>query len=325
MTVIRGQMSEASALASDIWHLTSFSRLYSHRSNRFAPTRAGMPGSRPLSDTTCRRSDCLVTLSLGWTLLVLLAAVMHAAWNVLVKFGDDALVNMTLIMGMAGVIALAFTPFVSFPDPESWIFLLFGYRYGDLSLVYPIARGSAPLLVGASSWLLVGEVLSTTEMLGIAAISAGIFSLAIDRVHDREHRWRPVIFGLLTGLTIMSYTLCDGQGVRVAGDRWGYIVWLFVLDAPALVLIAWWRRGPVLWSLVARHWRVGAIGGALSMAAYGIAIYAMSQAFMAQVAALRETSVIFAAIFSAVILKERFHPRRYLAVAMVALGAVLLH
>lgn len=279
-----------------------------------------------------------MTLSLGWTLLVLLAAVMHAAWNVLVKFGDDALVNMTLIMGMAGLIALAFTPFVSFPDPESWIFLfgslathvgyyiflLFGYRYGDLSLVYPIARGSAPLLVGVTSWIFVGEVLSTTAMLGVAAISAGIFSLAIDRATDREHAWRPVIFGLLTGLTIMGYTLCDGQGVRLAGDKYGYIVWLFVLDAPALVLIAYWRRGPALFSLVQRHWKVGVIGGALSMAAYGIAIYAMSQAFMAQVAALRETSVIFAAIFSAIILKERFHPRRYAAVAMVALGAVLL-
>jgi drug/metabolite transporter (DMT)-like permease len=264
---------------------------------------------------------------------------MHAGWNVLVKFGDDALVNMTLIMGMAGLIALAFVPFVSFPDPESWIFLagsllthigyyvflLFGYRYGDLSLVYPIARGSAPLLVGVSSWMFVGEALSTTEMLGVGAISAGIFSLAIDRSHDREHKWRPVIFGLLTGLTIMGYTLCDGQGVRVAGDKYGYIVWLFVLDAPALVLIAYWRRGPALFALVARHWKVGAVGGALSMAAYGIAIYAMSQAFMAQVAALRETSVIFAAIFSALILKERFHPRRYAAVAMVALGAVLLH
>ena len=280
-----------------------------------------------------------MTLSLGWTLLVLLAAVMHAAWNVLVKFGDDALVNMTLIVGMAGLIALAFTPFVSFPDPQSWIFLLgsvlthigyyvfllFGYRYGDLSLVYPIARGSAPLLVGVTSWMFVGEVLSTIEMLGVAAISAGIFSLAIDRAAGREHTWRPVIFGLLTGLTIMGYTLCDGQGVRVAGDKYGYIVWLFVLDSPALIVMAYLRRGPAMFALAARHWKVGAIGGALSMAAYGIAIYAMSQAFMAQVAALRETSVIFAAIFSAVILKERFHPRRYLAIAMVALGAVLLH
>jgi drug/metabolite transporter (DMT)-like permease len=280
-----------------------------------------------------------VTLSLGWTLLVLMAAVMHAAWNVLVKFGDDALVNMTLIVGMAGLIALAFTPVVSFPDPESWIFLLgsvlthigyyvfllFGYRYGDLSLVYPIARGSAPLLVGMTSWLFVGEALSAIEMLGVAAISAGIFSLAIDRATGREHTWRPVIFGLLTGFTIMGYTLCDGQGVRVAGDKYGYIVWLFVLDSPALIVMAYLRRGPDIFALVARHWKVGVIGGALSMAAYGIAIYAMSQAFMAQVAALRETSVIFAAIFSALILKEHFHPRRYAAVAMVALGAVLLH
>lgn len=280
-----------------------------------------------------------MTLSLTWTLLVLLAAVMHAGWNVLVKFGDDALVNMTLIMGMAGLIALAFTPFVSFPDPASWIFLLgslvthvgyyifllFGYRYGDLSLVYPIARGSAPLLVAVTAWVFADEALTTTAMFGVAAISTGIFSLAIDRSVDREHKWRPIIFGLLTGLTIMGYTLCDGQGVRLAGDKYGYIVWLFALDAPALILICLWRRGPALFTLAAKHWRVGAIGGALSMAAYGIAIYAMSQAFMAQVAALRETSVIFAAIFSAFILKERFHPRRYAAVAMVALGAVLLH
>lgn len=280
-----------------------------------------------------------MTLSLTWTLLVLLAAVMHAVWNVLVKSGSDALVNMSLIMGTGGIIALAFTPFVAFPDPPSWIFLagsviahvgyyaflLFGYRYGDLSLVYPIARGSAPLLVAVTSWLFVGEALSTMEMLGVAAISAGIFSLAVDRAAEREHGWRPVIFGLLTGLTIMAYTLCDGQGVRVAGDKYGYIIWLFVLDSPTVVLICFWLRGRAALGLIAQQWKIGAVGGALSMAAYGIAIYAMSQAFMAQVAALRETSVIFAAIFSAFILKERFHPRRYAAVAMVALGAVLLH
>ncbi|HWA50806.1 MAG TPA: EamA family transporter, partial [Dongiaceae bacterium] len=277
--------------------------------------------------------------SLGWTLLVLLAAVMHAGWNVLVKFGNDALVNMTLIMTMAGLIALCFVPFVNFPDPASWIFLfgslathvgyyvflLLGYRYGNLSLVYPTARGSAPLLVAVSSWLFVGEALSPLEMAGVASISAGILSLMVDRAGDARHNWRAVTFGLLTGLSIMGYTLCDGQGVRVAGDKWGYIVWLFVLDAPALVIICLCLRGQKLFTLAARHWRVGAIGGALSMAAYGIAIYAMSQAFMAQVAALRETSVIFAAIFSAYILKERFHPRRYASVGLVALGAVLLH
>ena len=280
-----------------------------------------------------------MTLSLTWTLLVLLAAVMHAGWNVLVKFGNDALVNMTLIMVMAGIIALAFVPFVDFPDSPSWIFLagsllthigyyvflLLGYHYGNLSLVYPTARGSAPLLVAITSWAFVGEALTTMAMAGVATISVGIFSLAVDRAGDARHNWRAVVFGLLTGLSIMGYTLCDGQGVRLAGDKWGYIVWLFVLDAPALLIMCLVLRGPKLFSLAARYWRVGAIGGALSMAAYGIAIYAMSQTFMAQVAALRETSVIFAAIFSAIILKEKFHPRRYASVAMVALGAVLLH
>ncbi len=162
-----------------------------------------------------------MTLSLTWTLLVLLAAVMHAGWNVLVKFGlptagggDGALSltwtlldacrleravsatmrssTATLIMGMAGLIALAFVPFVDFPDRPSWIFLvgslathvgyyiflLLGYRHGNLSLVYPTARGSAPLLVAITSWLFVGEALSTTEMAGVAAISIGIFSPA---------------------------------------------------------------------------------------------------------------------------------------------------
>lgn len=280
-----------------------------------------------------------LSLSLTWTLLVLLAAVMHAGWNVLVKFGSDALVNMTLIVTMGGLIALFFVPFVDFPHPESWwflagslvthvgyyVFLLLGYRHGNLSLVYPTARGSAPLLVAVSSWTFVGEALSATRIVGVAFISAGIFSLALDRAGDDRHNWRAVIFGLLTGLSIMAYTLCDGQGVRLAGDRWGYIIWLFVLDAPALLLICVALRGRKLFSLAARHWKTGTIGGALSMAAYGIAIYAMSQAFMAQVTALRETSVVFAAIFSACILKEHVHPRRYVAASLVAAGAVLLH
>src|SRR5262249_35149152 len=174
---------------------------------------------------------------------------MHAGWNVLVKFGNDAVVNMTLIVSMGGLIALGFTPFVDFPDRASWpfllgsilthigyyIFLLLGYHYGNLSLVYPTARGSAPLLVAVSSWIFVGEALSPLALAGVGCISAGILSLMLDRAGDAKHNWRAVSFGLLTGLSIMGYTLSDGQGVRLAGDKWGYIVWLFVLDAPALV------------------------------------------------------------------------------------------
>lgn len=285
-----------------------------------------------------------VSLSLGMTLLVLLAAVMHASWNVMVKLGNDALLNMGLIMGLAAVLGLGLTPFVDFPEPASWIFLLgsivthlgyylfllLAYRHGELSQVYPIARGSAPLLVAVSAWLLPpNETLTTLQMLGIAAISGGILSLAVDKPLTGVHKWEPVIFGLLTGLTIMGYTLCDGQGVRHAGEmesqQLGYIVWLFVLDGPLLIAYCFWRRGAAAIKFGLENWKLGLAGGALSGSAYGIAIFAMRAGPFAHVSALRETSVIFAAIMSAYLLKEKFRRRRYVSVSMVALGAVLLH
>jgi drug/metabolite transporter (DMT)-like permease len=285
-----------------------------------------------------------VSLSLGMTLLVLLAAVMHASWNVMVKLGNDALLNMGLIMGLAAVLGLALTPFVAFPAPESWIFLLgsivthlgyylfllLAYRHGELSQVYPIARGSAPLLVAVSAWLLPpNESLTALQMFGIAAISGGILSLAVDKPLTGVHKWEPVVFGLLTGLTIMGYTLCDGQGVRHAGgleaQQLGYIVWLFVLDGPLLIAFCFWRRGRAAIRFGLQNWKLGLAGGALSGCAYGIAIFAMRSGPFAHVSALRETSVIFAAIMSAYLLKEKFRRRRYVSVSLVALGAVLLH
>jgi drug/metabolite transporter (DMT)-like permease len=278
------------------------------------------------------------------TLLVLLAAVMHASWNVMVKFGGDALLNMGLIVTLGGVLALIATPFVAFPASASWIYLLgsgtahlgyylflvLAYRYGDLSQVYPIARGSAPLLVAVSAWLLPPhETLTPLAMAGVLSISIGILSLAVDRPIDREHRWKPVLFGLATGLTIMSYTLCDGQGIRHAGDierqQLGYIVWLFVFDAPLLAAFCLWHRGAAARTFVRQNWKLGLCGAALSLAAYGIAIIAMRSGQFANVSALRETSVIFAALMSAYLLKERFRKRRYVSVSLVALGAVLLH
>ncbi len=286
-------------------------------------------------------------LSLEWTFLILLAASMHAGWNVLVKSSSDALVNMTLIVIVAGIIALCAVPFVSFPGPPSWpflawsiaahmgyyIFLLLGYRYGDLSLVYPIARGSAPMLVAISAWAFIGEALSLMAMIGVGAISLGILSLTLDRSSNRildqslprHGRLRPILFGFLTGLSIMTYSLCDGQGVRASGDEWGYIVWLFIFDAPLLLFVCFMRRGVGLFQAACLKWRIALLGGSLSMAAYAIAIYAMAKTGLAQVVALRETSVIFAAIFSTVILKESLSARRYGAAILVGLGAVVLH
>jgi drug/metabolite transporter (DMT)-like permease len=285
------------------------------------------------------------TLSLSMTLLVLLAAVMHASWNVMVKIGNDTLLNMGLTMGLAGLVAVPFLFVTQVPDPASWIylfgsltthlgyylFLVLAYRHGELSQVYPIARGSAPLLVAVSAWLLPPyEVLALWQMAGVAAISIGILSLSVEKPLSGAHKWEPVAFGLLTGICIMGYMLCDGLGVRMAGEteaqQFGYIAWLFALDAPMLVLFCLWRRGlkPTL-SYWSGAWKLGLAGGCLSAGAYGISIFAMKSGAFAQVSALRETSVIFAAIMSAFLLKERFRKRRYASVSLVALGAVLLH
>lgn len=270
--------------------------------------------------------------------LVLAAALMHAGWNVMAKTAGDKLLNIALISLGVGVIGVLFIPFVHFPDAASWHFLLgsllthvgyyvflsSGYRHGDLSQVYPIARGMAPPLVALAAWLLIGETLSPLQLAGLLATSFGIISLAFDKPLDRAHSWQPIFYGLMTSLTIMSYTLCDGQGVRVAGDHLGYVVWLFVLDAPLVAAYCLWRRQGALGYFRSR-WRFGLTGGALSGGAYGIAIFAMSQGGLANVSALRETSVIFAAVMSSLFLKERFRHRRYLSVVLVATGAVLLH
>jgi drug/metabolite transporter (DMT)-like permease len=301
-------------------------------------------GWRPRSVRRATEDGFLaVSLSLGMTLLVLLAAVMHASWNVLVKFGNDAFLNMGLIVGLGGVLGLAFTPFVDFPASASWIwlfgscichlgyytFLVTAYRHGDLSQVYPIARGSAPPLVALLSWLLYGQTLDLLQAAGVASISIGILSLAADKPIDRVHKREAIWFGLLTGLTIMGYTICDGQGIRHAGDidgqQLGYVVWLFVLDSPLLVLYCLWRRGAEARAFARKNWKLGLCGAALSLAAYGIAIIAMRSGQFANVSALRETSVIFAALMSAYLLKEQFRKRRYVSVSLVALGAVLLH
>jgi multidrug transporter EmrE-like cation transporter len=215
-------------------------------------------------------------------LLVLAAALMHAGWNVMAKTAGDKLLNIGLISLGLGVVGLVFTPFVHFPDPASWhfligsllahlgyyVFLSTGYRHGDLSQVYPIARGAAPPLVALAAYLMIGETLSPLQMAGVLATSFGILSLAFDKPIDRAHSWRPIVFGLITSLTIMSYTLFDGQSVRVAGDHLGYIVWLFVLDVPLVIGWCIWRRTGAV-AYFKQRWRFGLIGGVLSGGDHG--------------------------------------------------------
>lgn len=278
-------------------------------------------------------------LALPAAALVLLAAAMHASWNALVKGAADRLLAMTLVAFWPMVPGLFAGLFLlPLPAPASWPFLLgsmvthlayyvcllTAYRYGDLSQVYPLARGSAPVLVALLSAVAAGEFLPWGGLAGVALVSLGTASLAFERGRPRGDQGRSVLFALLTALTITVYTVVDGLGVRRSGAPLGYIAWVFAIDGLPLLLISALIRGRAALAYVRSAWHIGVIGGLLAFAGYGIAIWAMTQGAMAQVAALRETGVIFAAVIGAVFLREPFGRRRILAAIVVAAGIILL-
>ncbi len=265
---------------------------------------------------------------------------MHASWNALVKAGGDRLVIMALAMIFASPFCLLGTLFVPLPNPESWsyifasiiihsayyAFLIHAYRQGDLSQVYPIARGAAPALVAVVAWFWASEALSLREMLGVAVVSLGILSLAWRRRHTlRAGEAGSIAFALLTSLSIALYSVTDGIGVRNAGSAISYIVWLFALEGWPLFLYALWRRRGRVGVSFMPNLKTGFGAAVISTLAYGIVIWAMSLGAMAHVVALRETSVVMAAAIGALALKEPFGARRIAAAAVVAAGAVLLN
>lgn len=288
--------------------------------------------------------------------LVLAAAVLHASWNALVKAGGDRLAVLALVNLSPAVVtvpALFFLPPMSW-EAAPWLalstachFVYYGallsaYRYGDLSQVYPIARGSAPALVALGAWLLAGEALGALELGALALLSSGLMALAwrprraAPAVAGRgailaenggkptEPDRRAVLFALLTGFSIAGYSVADGIGVRASGSAFAYIAWLFTVDClPLLLFMLWRRRGRVLQS-IGRSWRAGLAGGLIAALAYGTVIWAMNRSAMAQVVALRETSVLFATLIGTLLLAEPFGRRRLAAAAVIVAGAILL-
>lgn len=278
-------------------------------------------------------------LELPVAALVLLAAVMHASWNALIKISGDRLLTMTFVAFWPMVPALAASIFwLPAPAAASWPFILGSmvvhvgyylglikaYRYGDLSQAYPLARGAAPVMVALLSAFAANEFLSPAGLVGVALVSLGTASLAFERGRPKGNQRHTVVFALFTALTITLYTVIDGLGVRRSGSPLGYIAWLFTIDSLPLLFASWfWRRGQVL-AYLKSAWLLPMIGGLLSFAAYGIAIWAMSLGAMAQVSALRETGVIFAAVIGTLFLHEPFGRRRILAAAVVAAGIIVL-
>ncbi len=270
--------------------------------------------------------------------LVLLGAALHATWNAIIKAGSDTLLDTVLVTcGAAGIAALAL-PFVPLPGEASWPYLgasmaihfayftlvALAYRSGELSYAYPIMRGSAPPLTALVATATLREPLSPGAWVGIGLISAGILTLTGDSWRSGRSPLAPAAFGLLNAAVIVAYTLVDGVGVRLAGHAGSYILWLFVLIPVPLLLVTLLARRQAFLAQLRLRWKPGVLGGACTTASYGVALWAMTLAPIALVAALRETSVIFGTVFASLFLKERFGALRYLAAAAVTAGAVAI-
>lgn len=271
-------------------------------------------------------------------LAVLAAAVMHAGWNVLVKLKLDRFLSLCLIQTLMGFMGLAML--VVFPSPAVAsipyalasgvlhlgynLFLARSYRTGDLSQVYPIARGAAPLLTLLVTWLVAHEELSLTGAIGIAILVAGIWFVSVVGRRGVRLDGYTLFFALGTSVFIAAYTVVDGLGGRVSGTPSSYAAMVFVFDALFLANAAFYMRGFRVVREVAPYWKSGLVGALLSAGAYWIAIWAMSNAPIAAVAALRETSILVVMLLSMRVLKETVSLPRLAGAALIVFGAVLI-
>ncbi len=265
--------------------------------------------------------------------LLLLSAIIHAGWNALVKSGQDRLWSISVIALFGGIAAVPFAAALQPPALVSLpymllssllqlgycLFLVRAYDHGDLAQVYPIARGSAPLLVTIGAALFAGELPPTIGVVGILLVSVGIFSLAIGR--HRTHA-KSLISAIAAGSFIASYMVADGLGVRVSGSATGYASWqaAFAGFLIPLAFIAIRRKVPVI--PAGKEGASLVIAGVLSALAYCVAVWAMSGAKMGAVSALRETSILFAALFSALALREKVTFGKLFGAAFVTAGVV---
>jgi drug/metabolite transporter (DMT)-like permease len=270
---------------------------------------------------------------------VLTAAACHAGWNALLKLKLEPALATSLVAIASGLVALPFALALGLPKAAAWPYVIASvvihigyylalaeaYRLGDLGQVYPIARGSAPLVTAIIATALLGETLGFLAWAGIIVLAAGILLLALRggrRAGQADAR--SVTFALLTSATITAYTLVDGIGARVTGSAAAYSAWLFLLSGVVMTIYGFLRVGRSIGGHLVTNW-ASALGGAvLSTASYAIAIWAMTVAPIALVAALRETSVLFATLLSTLLLREPWLAARIAATLMVLAGALLL-
>jgi drug/metabolite transporter (DMT)-like permease len=269
---------------------------------------------------------------------ILFAAFLHAGWNALIKRSNhDALIATIGIAGGAALISLCLVPFVRAPDAASWPYLAAStlpqityyaliakvYRSSELGLAYPVMRGTAPLFVTAANAILFGEILSPLGMLGVACISGGIFLIAGGRFAHR-HAGTTVVTAIAIAAVIACYTVIDGLGVRLSHSPAGYTLWVFLLTGAAMTGWSLIRRPRQMLRSVRTEFWIPLGGGGATLLSYGIALWAMTLAPVAAVAALRETSILFAALISIFVLKETPSWQRLSAMALLTLGAIAI-
>ena len=277
-------------------------------------------------------------MSSGVLAAVLFAAVLHALWNSIVKSGNDKFATTAVVCLWCGLIALgaalllpmpaaASRPFVGASAVTHVIyFLLVGrlYRNADLSAAYPIMRGVAPLLTTIGAWLTLGEGLGLATAAGVALLTGGVFWMAVEGIRRGGVDRGTLLAALANSVVIALYSLIDGVGARLSGHAFAYNAWADAMTAVLFAPLILRLRGPGFAVVLAREWRRGLIGGAAAFFAYAIVVWAMTLAPIGLVAALGETSVIFAAIIGSVILRENFKASRYVAAAFIAAGVIIL-
>lgn len=268
--------------------------------------------------------------------IVLFAAALHAVWNAIVKGAGDRPMATVLVTGAAALIALPILPFIAAPDLSSWAFIIAStllqigyyalvartYDVADMVEAYPLMRGTAPMLVAVAGFTVLNEPLPPLAWAGIGLIGLGILSLAAGR-------WRAgggpgTVLALANAVVIAAYTLVDGAGVRRSGAPSAYTLWIFLLTGIPFLIWAWTTRRQRFRRALVADWRLGLIGGFGTLTSYGLALWAMTVAPIAVIAALRETSILFGIAISALILKERITRPRLFGAAIILVGAITL-
>jgi drug/metabolite transporter (DMT)-like permease len=269
---------------------------------------------------------------------VLFGALLHAAWNVFIRAAADKELNTVLVAGGAAVLSACWLPFAALPAAASWPYLLASalihvvyfsfvarlYRSTDLSLAYPIMRGSAPAFSAIVAMPFVQESPSRCGWAGLLLISLGILLLVGDTRRSGEFRFSSTALAFANAGVIVAYTLVDGVGARLSGHPASYTGWLFFLTAIPLLGMYLAKQGRKGAEELRRNWVKGVMGGACSLGSYGLALWAMTLAPIALVAALRETSVVFGTLIAAGFLGERVSHLRYVSILVVTAGAVTI-